>query len=76
VEAVAPDRLGEVRADRLAEWVSGHYPCRRYPAVFIGSSNGAMIHLAALLGALWLPQTLLIPVWRRGGNPDEPAEAL
>ena len=75
-EAVAPDRLAEVRADRLAEWVAGHYPRRRYPAVFVGSSNGAMIHLAALVGAPWLPQTLLIPVRRRGGGPDQPAEAL
>lgn len=54
----------------------GHYPRRRYPAVFVGSSNGAMIHLAALIGAPWLPQTLLIPVRRRGGGPDQPAEAL
>jgi hypothetical protein len=75
-EAIPPDRVGEVQADRLAEWVTGRYPRRRYPVVFVGSSNGAMIHLAAALGAPWLPQTLLIPVRRRGGHPDEPAEAL
>ena len=75
-EAVPPDRLGDLRADRLAEWVVGHYPHRQYPAVFIGSSNGALIHLAAALGVPWLPQTLLIPVRRRGGDPDEVQEAL
>ncbi|WP_329246895.1 hypothetical protein OG417_52540 [Actinoallomurus sp. NBC_01490] len=75
-EALPADRMGEVRADELAEWVVGRYPRRRYPAVFVGSSNGAMTHLAAALGACWLPQTLLIPVRRRGGHPDRPAEAL
>src|SRR5690606_28133124 len=32
------------------------------PAILIGSSNGAMIHLGAALGIPWLPQTFLIPV--------------
>lgn len=36
----------------------------------------AMIHLAAALGACCPPQTLLIPVRRRGGHPDRPGEAL
>ncbi|MEU6041416.1 hypothetical protein ABZ801_39115 [Actinomadura sp. NPDC047616] len=76
MEAVAADRLGDVRSDRLAAWVAGHYPCRRYPVIFVGSSNGAMIHLAAALDAPWLPQTLLIPVRRRDGRPDEPARAM
>jgi hypothetical protein len=75
-EALPPDRMGDVRADELAEWVADRYPRRRYPVVFVGSSNGAMIHLAAALGAPWLPQTLLIPVRRRGGHPDRPTEAL
>lgn len=75
-EAVPPDRLGEVRSEKLAAWIVSRYPRRRYPAVFIGSSNGALIHLAAALGVPWLPQTLLIPVRRRGGSPDEPGAAL
>jgi hypothetical protein len=75
-EALPAERMSDVNADDLAEWVVGRYPRRRYPVVFIGSSNGAMIHLAAALGASWLPQTLLIPVRRRGGHPDRPHEAL
>lgn len=75
-EAVKAGRVGDVDAEALAEWVAGHYPRRRYPVVFIGSSDGALVHLAAALGAPWLPQTLLIPVRRRGGHPDDPAEAL
>jgi hypothetical protein len=75
-EAVPADRIGEISGDALAEWIAGHYPRRRYPVVFVGSSNGALVHLAAALGAPWLPQTLLIPVRRRGGHPDEPRAAL
>ncbi|MER5387586.1 hypothetical protein [Saccharopolyspora sp. NPDC002686] len=71
-EALPPTRLGEVDSDRLASWVVDHYPRRRYPVVFIGSSNGALVHLAAALGAPWLPQTLLIPVRRRGVDRDDP----
>ncbi|HZB30335.1 MAG TPA: hypothetical protein VE465_09235 [Streptosporangiaceae bacterium] len=37
---------------------------------------GALIHLAAALEARGWPQTVLTPVRRRGGHPDEPHEAL
>ncbi|CAL9657603.1 hypothetical protein SUDANB176_06859 [Streptomyces sp. enrichment culture] len=71
-EAIARHRLGEVRSEALATWVTGHYPRRRYPVIFVGSSNGALVHLAAALDAAWLPQTLLLPVRRRGVAPDDP----
>jgi hypothetical protein len=48
-------------------------PRRRYPVVFAGSSNGAVAHLAAALGAPWLPQTLLLAVRTGGLDPDDPA---
>ncbi|HZR48094.1 MAG TPA: hypothetical protein VFB06_01105 [Streptosporangiaceae bacterium] len=73
MDAVTARRVGEVRADQLASWVVQHYPRRRYPVVFIGSSNGALTHLAAALGAPWLPQTLLLAVKTGGLDPDEPA---
>jgi hypothetical protein len=50
------------------------YPPKAYPAVAIGSSNGAAVHLWAALGIPWLPQTLLIPVARSGCSLDEPVE--
>lgn len=75
-EAVPASRVGQVRAGALAQWVVEHYPRRQYPAVFVGSSNGAAMHLAAALGVPWLPQTLLVPVRRRGVHPDEPADDL
>lgn len=48
------------------------YPRRRHPAVFVGSSNGALVHLAAAVGAPWLPQTVLVPIRRSGVHPDDP----
>jgi pimeloyl-ACP methyl ester carboxylesterase len=72
-DAITAGQLRRVRSERLADWVVRHYPRRRYPVVFIGSSNGAMAHLAAALGAPWLPQTLLLAVRHGGLDPDDPA---
>ncbi|SPL98335.1 unnamed protein product [[Actinomadura] parvosata subsp. kistnae] len=68
-EAVPPRRVPGIRSEELARWVSGHYPRGPYPVAFIGSSNGALVHLAAALRAPWLPQTLLLPVRRHGVGP-------
>ncbi|HET6654986.1 MAG TPA: hypothetical protein VFH57_01960 [Gammaproteobacteria bacterium] len=73
-EALPLDRFREVDAEAIAEWLVERYPRRPYPAIFIGSSNGALIHLAAALGCPWLPQTLLLPVRRRYIHMDEPRE--
>ncbi|MDQ2696985.1 MAG: hypothetical protein M3Z21_16735 [Pseudomonadota bacterium] len=75
-EAVKADRLAAVRSAGLARWAVAQYPRRRYPAALIGSSNGALTHLGAALGAPWLPQTLLIPVRRGHLDPDEPQREL
>jgi hypothetical protein len=76
VEAVPPDRLGEIDAETISEWVVRAYPRRRYPAAMIGSSNGAAVHLCAALGIPWLPQTFLIPVRQPGIHPDEPLQSM
>jgi hypothetical protein len=75
MEAIPADSLGRVRAETLAQWAVDQYPRRRYPAVAIGSSNGAAVHLWAALGIPWLPQTFLIPV-RAHLDPDEPRRSL
>jgi hypothetical protein len=72
-EALPQRRVPSIRSEDIAAWVVGHYPRRRYPAVLIGSANGAAIHLAAALGVPWLPQTVLLPVRQHGVDPDEPA---
>ncbi len=74
--AIAPERLGAVRAEQLAEWAVARYPRKPYPAAMIGSSNGALLHLGAALGIPWLPQTFLIPVRRDGIAPEEPSAEL
>jgi hypothetical protein len=75
-EAVPTDRLTDIDTDTVAAWVAGHYPRRRYPAVLIGSSSGAVAHLAALAEVPWLPQTLLVPVRHGGLDPDRPQQAM
>jgi hypothetical protein len=49
-EAIAPARISEIRAEEVSRWATGLYPERAYPAIAIGSSNGALVHLCAALG--------------------------
>ncbi|RKS06983.1 hypothetical protein DFP74_2633 [Nocardiopsis sp. Huas11] len=75
-EAVPRRRVAEIDSDALAEWVADHYRGGRSDVAFLGSANGALTHLAAALGAPWLPQTLLIPVRRHGVPPEDGREDL
>lgn len=75
-EAVPARKLLGADMNRVAEWATGLYPQRSYPAVAIGSSNGAAVHLWAALGIPWLPQTFLTPVARSGVHPDEPQQEV
>ena len=68
--ALPARRLAEVHAEDLADQVVSHYPRRRYPAVALGSSCGALVHLYAALGIPWLPQTLLLPVRHTPEGPE------
>jgi hypothetical protein len=74
-EAISPKKLGNVSAEEVARWMVSEYPRRRYQAVAVGSSNGALVHLWAALSIPWLPQTFLIPV-RRKVHPDEPQKNM
>ena len=75
-EAISVDTLKKIDAERVAEWMTGLYPKRRYPAVAIGSASGAATLLWAAMGIPWLPQTFLVPVARSGVHPDEPQQDL
>jgi hypothetical protein len=55
-------------AEAAARWMAGCYPRRRYPAVAVGTANGALVHLCALLGIPWLPQNFSLP----GRTPGAP----
>ena len=70
-EALPLRRLREASTERISQWLVDLYPQRKYPAVMIGSSDGALVHLAALFGIPWLPQTCLVPVRRTGVDPDD-----
>ncbi|QDP97494.1 hypothetical protein FOE78_17645 [Microlunatus elymi] len=74
-EGVRPHHLDQVDLGAVAEAFAAEFPPRNYPAVMIGSSNGALAHLAAVMQIPWLPQTLLVPVHRLG-DPDRPDQAL
>jgi hypothetical protein len=74
--AVPVRRLSRPFAEDVAAWMTSLYPRRRFPLALIGSSNGAAVHLAAALGAPWLPQTFMVPVRNLGNDPDEPRRDL
>lgn len=74
--AVDYQKLNKIRAEDFSEWVCKLYPKRKYPAIFIGSSSGPAMHLAAAMGVPWLPQTFLIPVKTPGLSPDQPIQRM
>lgn len=75
VDAIPLKKLDDVDFEQVSHGVAEMYPKRRYPAVVIGSTNGAAVHLAAALGIPFIPQTLLVVV-RRHLHPDEPRKDL
>ncbi|CUH40918.1 hypothetical protein JSE7799_03658 [Jannaschia seosinensis] len=75
-EAISPRRVDSVDAEDIAQWVTDLYPKRRYPAVMIGSSNGALAHACAAMGIPWLPQTFLTLVQKRPQDPDDAVAAM
>jgi hypothetical protein len=75
-EGLRPSQLARVDLAEVASWVAQQYPERKYPAVVLGSSNGALVHLCAAMGVPWLPQTVLVPVRWADNDADDPATAL
>lgn len=74
-EGVDPGLLGDIDAERIAASFAAAFRRAAYPAMLVGSSNGALAHLAVAMQVPWLPSTVLIPV-RRIGDPERPDEAL
>lgn len=60
--ATSPHKLREINLDEVDKWVCELYPQKKYPAIAIGSSNGALVHLFAAMGIPWLPQTFLMSI--------------
>lgn len=70
-EAVSARNVDRVDSGALARWVTGQYPQQETNVAFVGSTNGALTHLAAAVAGPWLPQTLLVPVRRFGVPPED-----
>jgi hypothetical protein len=70
-EAVPEGQVGRLDAARVAAWITGHYLADTYPAVVLGSAHGGAGHLAAALGAPWLPTSFTITVPWPGGDPGD-----
>lgn len=75
LETISARRLHRLDLDQIAAWLEDEYPPGPYPAVAIGSSNGALTHLYSAMGIPWLPQTVLVPV-RQRVHPDDPVHAM
>lgn len=75
LEAFSPRRIDRFDSEEIGRWVTGRYPRRHYPAIAVGSANGAAVHLYAALGIPWLPQTFLLPL-RQPVDPQDPRAAL
>ena len=77
LDAITASQLDTLDAEEFSHWVYNLYPDRPYPAIAIGSSNGALIHLCAALGIPWLPQTMLIPIRKPSDiSVDEPRKTM
>ncbi|HVE96128.1 MAG TPA: hypothetical protein VNA67_04000 [Pseudonocardiaceae bacterium] len=74
-EGIDPNRLADVDMAAVAQCLADGYSQRHYPAALVGSSKGALTHLAAALQVPWLPGTVLVPVARRG-DPQRGVDAL
>ena len=74
-EGISVRRLGDIDMDAVAASFADAYPARRYPAIMIGSSSGAVAHLDAALQVPWLPDTVLIPV-THASRRDQPDDAM
>ncbi|TCK33656.1 hypothetical protein B0G84_7945 [Paraburkholderia sp. BL8N3] len=75
-EGITTRQARKLNVEGISEWVAGLYPDRQYGAAFIGSSNGALMHVAAALGVPWLPQTFLCPVRAPFSDPDDARRGL
>lgn len=71
-EAIEHADLADLDVGTFRSWATDQYPERGYPAIMVGSPNGAGVFLAALMGIPWLPQTFLTPVRRK----IEPGDGL
>lgn len=77
IDSTSYQKIGQIRADDISQWICDIHPDKKFPAIAIGSSNGAFNHLYALAGIPWLPQTFLIPIKKgRHFSVDHPKDTI
>lgn len=69
-ESLSVEKAAKLDDRGICDWIVRAYPEKKYPAVMIGSANGALIHLCAMLGIPWIPQTILLPPTRKMAADD------
>jgi hypothetical protein len=83
--AVPWEATGEIDAETVAAWTIAQYArpagqrstaASAYPAAVLGSPHGSAVHLAAALGAPWLPTGFDLAVTWPDGTVDDPDAAL
>jgi hypothetical protein len=75
-QGIPLDRTRLVDAEGIASWATQQYRRGPFDTAIIGSGSGAGLHLAAALGAPFLPQTTLVAVKDLTTHPDEPVGAM
>lgn len=75
-QGIPLDLVRHLDVDELDEWVVRQYGPGPYPVVVIGSTSGPAVHLAAALGAPFLPQTTLSSVRDLATRSDDPVGAM
>ncbi|WP_067510418.1 hypothetical protein [Actinoplanes sp. TFC3] len=68
--ALPPEMAAALDTDAVAQWIVDHYPGASYPAMVLGSAHGGAVHLAAALGAPWLPSGFVVTVRWPGAVQD------
>lgn len=77
IDATTYKDISAIDAEEISQWVCQLYPDQVYPAIAIGSSNGALSHLYAAMGIPWLGQSFLVPISKGEKQPvDKPEDTI
>ncbi|WP_328470948.1 hypothetical protein OHA21_05955 [Actinoplanes sp. NBC_00393] len=75
-QAVPLAQIDHIDADAIAAWIVDHHRASAYPAVVVGSAHGAAVHLAAAIGAAWLPTSFTVTAPWPGGDAGDWISAM
>jgi hypothetical protein len=77
LDSTSTNKIDAIDAEEISRWIYHVHPQKKFPAIAIGSANGALNHLFAALGIPWLSNTFLIPIYRgKNFSIDNPGSAI